>query len=96
MAMNEELDVFFDVSEFADEAIIISKGVSFSVNGIYDNGDVMILEIETSNPSFICKYSDVSTVVRGDNLTVLGRQFLIVRSDLDPSRVVATMVLEKK
>ncbi len=65
-----DLDVFFDADEFA---VPVTYN-SLTFNGIYDNtfaeDDQGEIQVDTLNPQIMVKSSDVTSLAKGDTMTV--------------------------
>jgi len=94
MAMVEDIDIFFDLDEFADTATIRAGGAAFTVNGIYNDGSDPILDMESTQPTFQCSFSKVKNVKQGNALTVLSDKYKVVKVLPDSSKKLALIYLE--
>jgi len=91
MAIEDATDraAFFDPEEFG-VAATIGGG---TVNGIFDNGYVAELDVESTRPTFTCATADVSTVAHGDSITISGTAYTVRGIEPDGTGVT-TLVLE--
>jgi hypothetical protein len=64
MAFEEELDVFLDTTEFADDVTFKGR----SIAGIFDNAYFETQGMQGSQPVFTCRSMDVAVAHRGDIL----------------------------
>lgn len=84
MAMDEDLSLFFDTDEFADEATIAGRTVA----GIYDDESVIVpagfVGVESSGPSFLLPQSALDeqgiAVERGMEIVIDKRGTFIIAS----------------
>jgi len=86
----DDLDVFLNTDEFADEATIGGE----TVNGIFDNEHTEVLDVSGTHPAFTCKTSDVSGVSQGDTVTINGTGYRVVSIKPDGTGMT-TLVLEE-
>jgi len=96
----EDLSLFFDTDDFADECVITGPDdFEATINVILDAvtepvgiyGDT---NVEASNHHFICSEDDLVDVKRGMTATVQGKDYTIARIAVDQVGV-ATVYLNK-
>lgn len=84
MAFTEDLSIFFDTDDFAVNATFTkSDNSTVSKNIIFDNGtnqEVMYdAQIEANTPSAMIKTSDLTGIVRGNNVSINAVNYKIER-----------------
>jgi hypothetical protein len=91
MAFGEDLDVFFDPTEFADD--VTFKGGAIA--GIFDDAYFEGQGIQGSQPVFTCRSLDVSSARRGDILIRSGVEYKVTSVEPDGTGVTL-LKLEKQ
>lgn len=86
MAFQEDLSVFFDPDDFADEAFY--DGASEPINGIFDADYLAPEDIEGSAPWFWCAVVDVPSVAHGKQLVINGITYKVRGVQPDGTGVV--------
>ena len=81
MSFDEDLSVFFDLGEFADEVTVIATGRKFPA--IFDeqffDPETGEAYLEGAKPFLTCKLSDLGTdLVKGRKVQVKGRQYTVL------------------
>lgn len=84
----ENLDEFFDTSDFAVTAVYNPGGGSpTSISVIYDNEYLSSvlggIEVENKNPMILCKTSDVANAKHGETIVVNGITYKIIEVQPD-------------
>lgn len=87
MSFAEDLAVFFNPAEFADQANFAGLG---AVNGIFDNAYVSSLSIgvETVGPAFLTRASDVVGLDHAAVCTIKGKNYKITGIEPDGTGLV--------
>ena len=98
MAFDEDLSVFFDTADFADEATVTPAdgGQTFVVKGIFDAphvlGQARDVRVVTERPTFMCQDTDAARIKREDSITVKGETYDVLEVQPDGTGV-STVVL---
>lgn len=83
----EDLDDFLDEDDFATVATFVTVGDPLEVIGIFDEAFLLAetgeLDLETTQPRFTCKASDVSDVVRGQDVQILDEEYSVLTVEPD-------------
>lgn len=75
MSIQEPLSTLFTTDDFGTAATIGGS----SVNGIFDDAFIDPFgEVESTEPTFYCRSSDVSSVSRGDTVTINSTSYNVV------------------
>jgi hypothetical protein len=71
---DDDLGACFSTDDFAVEAVFAVAGSNITVNGYFTDGsdatEMLGVRIEASQPSFMCRTSQVTTVTRGITATI--------------------------
>ena len=92
---HEDLDLFF--TDFAQTVTIdLGGGQSRNIQAIFDNAffnpQAGEMEMDTTLPRFLCKYSDVEDVLRESLVTIASLQYSIIEIQPDGTGI-ATVIL---
>lgn len=80
----EDLDTFFETSDFAETATFGSTPIA----GIFDDAYANALGIAGSGPTFTCKSSDATSLNPGTStLTIRSSSYLVVGVEADGTGV---------
>jgi hypothetical protein len=96
MTLNfENLDIFFNTNHFATEVTIGSS----TIKGIFDNMHYGVdspsyFEVSTSEPVLTVKSSDITTLQRGDSVTINSQAYRV--HDIQPDGTGISRVLLHK
>ena len=96
----EDLSAFFDMGDFATEAVAtFAAGGTKRMKGIFENpvasrSITSNMEVTTPEPTFVCRTVDAKDVREGDALKVLSTAY-VVRATLTDGTGVSTLVLER-
>lgn len=89
-----DLDTFFNPDELGDTALHHGETFYGQFNEPYRAINSQLGVIEVTDPTFLCKTSDVTTleIVNGNTLTIGGNDYLVIgREPGDPG--ITTLVL---
>ncbi|OQZ07387.1 MAG: hypothetical protein B6D36_00165 [Planctomycetes bacterium UTPLA1] len=87
----EDLDTFFETSDFAEVAL----NGSTPINGLFDNGYGASFDVAGSTPSFTCKSSDATGLNPGTStLTIRSSSWLVVGVEADGTGVTVLRLQE--
>lgn len=94
----EDLDAFLSTDEFAVTAVLQPEGgPERELTGIFDepflNAELGEYDLDTVQPRFLVKASEVRDVARGDTLTVGGRVLDVLSAPQWDGTGMATLVL---
>lgn len=83
----EDLDDFLSEDEFADVALFQTDQGEQPVSGIFDNAWLLAetgeVDLETSQPRFTCKASDVTHITRGQDVVIEGDDYSVLTVEPD-------------
>ena len=88
----EDLAPFFDADTGFAQACVFSNGVT--ANCIFDNGYAEALQGAGTTPTLTAATSTVSTVVRGNTVTINSVSYAVANVEADGTGVT-TLVLER-
>lgn len=88
--MLSEIDVFFDLLDFATSATykVAGTGNGSTILVIFDKDPDLLsiggeVEIQTTGPTAVCKTSDVSAVTNASTLTIASVVYKVIQIDTD-------------
>lgn len=90
MAFTEDLNVFFDLNDFAVNGI---KSDGTKIVGIFDIEPVQQDDYISNEPTFLIKQSDAATVPRGTVLAINSGSYT-VRNQVREDSLTVKLVLE--
>lgn len=98
MAFVEDLSVFFDLSDFAESAVItLSGGATRTVSAIFNTPSLSVeiydQQIETDAPSALCKTVDLTGVKNNNSMAIGGKTYKIAKIS-DDGTGVSTVYLK--
>ncbi len=91
-----DLPEFLDTDEFADSAIIgVGQTYETTINGIFDNEHLLVeggeVGVSGTVPMFLCRTSDVTSIVYGDVVTIDSNDYKVV--DQQPDGTGMTLLI---
>lgn len=99
MAFSEDLTVFFDTEDFADNATYTRNfyphpsAETTTISGVFNDDFVEFDGVMSSSPVFICAASDVNADPQDDYLTHAGTEYRIREFNPDGSGLIL-LILE--
>ena len=83
--MIEETDIWFNTDDFAQAAVYTPSGGSRkSINVVFDEPGAEVFvgdqQVITTDPSALCKTSDVEDAAQGDTLKIGGTTYYITKN----------------
>lgn len=101
MPFTEDLDVFLQEDEFAHACELrLAGGTVREVRGIFDepflDAELGEYDLNTSQPRLLGKAADFAGVIRGDTITIAGREFDIMSAPQIDGTGMATLRLAPK
>lgn len=81
--MKENLDIFFSSLDSQEVTFTLSSGARKTIRGFFDNAffDTQIGEtaMDTTQPRFTCKASDLAGIVRENGVIVAGKAYSVMQ-----------------